>query len=229
MVETVSVRSGALASLRPDVRLPLAARNALLLTTPMLIAVWSLAGFYGALGPSLVHVLAGHNSYVLGGLSLFILAGSASVTVFLVRAVRSARVMGFGIAAVLIGQVVTLIGINEPSIVTFFVGSVISGSGFGAGFQGAVRLILPLAEPHQRAGVLSMVYVVCYLAMGLPAVIAGFRVVHSDVVTTGKEYAVAVVVLVAIAAVGQIATQVRRRARATADDRVRDGKVRSSH
>ncbi|HEU0165696.1 MAG TPA: hypothetical protein VFQ54_11685, partial [Thermomicrobiales bacterium] len=154
--------------------------------------------------------------YVMGGLALFVLAGSASVTVFLVRSVPSATVMNFGIVAVLIGQIVTLVGIEASSIVTFFVGGVISGAGFGAGFQGAVRMVLPLAEPHQRAGVLSMVYVVCYLAMGLPAVIAGYRVVHSDVVTTGEEYGVAVIVLVVIAAIGQIATQVRTRARAIA-------------
>ena len=41
-----------------------------------------------------------------------------------------------------------------------------------------VRTVLPLAAPEERAGVLSTLYVVAYLAMGVPAVFAGFRVVH---------------------------------------------------
>ena len=78
-------------------------------------------------------------------------------------------------------------------------------SGFGAGFQGAIRTVIPLAAPHERAGVLSIMYVVSYLAMGLPAVIAGFLVVHAGgVLTTAREYGVAVMVLAAVALVGVI-------------------------
>ena len=35
--------------------------------------------------------------------------------------------------------------------------------------------MIPLAAPHQRAGVLSILYVVAYLAMGAPAVLGGLR------------------------------------------------------
>ena len=60
----------------------------------------------------------------------------------------------------------------------FFAGTAVAGVGSGAGFQGALRTVLPLAGPQERAGVLSLLYVVSYLALGLPAVIAGFLVVH---------------------------------------------------
>ena len=47
-------------------------------------------------------------------------------------------------------------------------GIAIAGAGFGPGFQGAFRSVVPLVAPHQRAGVLSVLFTVSYLAMGVP-------------------------------------------------------------
>jgi len=88
---------------------------------------------------------------------------------------------------------------------------------FGAGFQGAIRTIVPLAAPHERAGVLSIVYVISYLAMGLPAVIAGFLVVDVDgLVPTARGYSIAVMALAALALLGLI-RPARRTDRASLD------------
>src|SRR5580658_7898760 len=50
-----------------------------------IVAVWALAGLYGALGPALVHALTGSSDVVLGSLSLFVLAASAVVAIILLR------------------------------------------------------------------------------------------------------------------------------------------------
>ena len=89
----------------------------------------------------------------------------------------------------------------------FFAGTAIAGAGFGGGFQGAIRSVIPLAAPDQRAGVLSVVYVISYLAMGLPAVIAGFLLVHEgDLLATAVQYGVAVMALAALALGGAVRT-----------------------
>ena len=63
--------------------------------------------------------------------------------------------------------------------------------------------MIPLAAPHQRSGLLSILYVVSYLAMGLPAVLAGVLVVNDgSVLTTAREYGAAVMVLAALALIG---------------------------
>jgi hypothetical protein len=50
---------------------------------------------------------------------------------------------------------------------------------------------------------LSVVYVISYLAMGLPAVIAGFLLVHEgDLLATAVQYGAAVMVLAALALLG---------------------------
>jgi predicted MFS family arabinose efflux permease len=199
MRETATPKAGALASLRPQLAVPRAARRPLVFVAPALVAVWALAGFYGSLGPTLVHVVTGSNSVVLGGLSLFVLAASAAVTLFLIRSISARAVMLLGTSSLVIGVGITLLAINHASAVGFFVGTAIAGVGFGAGFQGALRSVLPLAALHQRAGVLSAIYVVCYLAMGLPAVGAGFLVEHLGLLTTAREYGVVVIVLAALA------------------------------
>ena len=52
------------------------------------------------------------------------------------------------------------------SATAFFVGTALAGSGFGTAFQGSVRTVVPLAAPHERGSVLSVIFVVSYLAMG---------------------------------------------------------------
>jgi hypothetical protein len=56
----------------------------------------------------------------------------------------------------------------------------------------------------RRAGA-GAVYVICYLAMGVPAVAAGFLVVHGGVLLpTTREYGVAVMAPAAVALLGVI-------------------------
>jgi hypothetical protein len=53
--------------------------------------------------------------------------------------------------------------------------------------------------------VLSVVYVVSYLAFGVPAVIAGFLVVHEgSVLATAQQYGAAVMALAALALIGAV-------------------------
>lgn len=203
MAETVTPRPGALASLKPHIRVPAPLRRPMLLAIPALVATWALAGFYGSLGPTLVRKILHSHSLALGGLAVFVLAGSGALTVFVVRS-RSARaVMAAGAVALIAGVGLTLASIDLGSATVFFIGATLAGIGFGAGFQGAIRMVVPLAGPQQRAGVLSALYVVCYLAMGVPAVFGGLRVVYGHgLLAAAREYGVAVMVLAALALAG---------------------------
>lgn len=53
---------------------------------------------------------------------------------------------------------------------------VIGGVGFGGSFSGSLRTIAPLARPQERAGLFAGIYVVAYLAFGVPAIVAGLLV-----------------------------------------------------
>ena len=209
MPEPGTRRPGAVAALRPRISVPLSVRRPVLVAIPALLAVWSLGGFYGSLGPALVSDLAGTQSAVLGGLALFVLAAVGALTVLALHRTAPRRVLVLGMAALLAGVGLTLVSVATSSVAVFLAGTTIAGIGFGGGFQGAVRLVLPLAAAHERAGVLSTMWVVSYLALGLPAVIAGYLVVDGGgLLATTREFgaavmALAVVTIVALARPGQ--------------------------
>lgn len=203
MAETVTRKPGALASMRPEVTLPRHLRRPVLVAIPVLVAAWSLAGLYGSVGPALVARLVGHSSFVLGGLGLFTLAAGGALAVLVLRNAPATRVMVAGIGALLVGVLGTMTSIAMGSVTGFFLGTAIAGLGFGAGFQGSIRTVVPLAAAHERAGVLSVLYTVSYVAMGTPAVVAGLLVVHGGgLVPTALEYGAGVMVLALVALVG---------------------------
>jgi MFS family permease len=209
--ESVTRKPGALASMAPEIRLPRAARGPVAVAAPVLFAVWALAGFYGSLGPAITRDLVHSNSVVYGGLSLFVLAGAAAVAVLLLREAPTRTLMVTGVIALIAGVALTVVSIGSgaggtgPSV-GFFAGSAIAGFGFGSGFQGSIRLVVPVVEAHERAGVLSLLYVVSYLGMGVPAVIGGLLVVHGGgLLDTAREYGAAVIVLAAAALVALLA------------------------
>ncbi len=213
MAETSIPRPGAWASLRPRFALPPVTRHPLLVAVPALVAGWSLAGFYASLGPTLVRLVVGSDAIVLGGLALFVLTGSGGVTVLLLRTTPPRTVMVLGAVALIVGVGLTLLAITRTATAAFFIGTAVAGVGFGGGFQGAMRTVLPLVAPRERTGVLSIIYLVSYLAMGLPAVIAGFLVVHGGGVRpTAREYGVAVMVLAALALLGNVTMSTNKRA-----------------
>ncbi|MGW7243011.1 MFS transporter [Streptomyces sp. NPDC054804] len=198
--ETVTREPGALASLVPEIKLPRTVRGAALAAAPVIFAVWALAGFYGSLGPALVRTLVGSDSAVYGGLGLFVLAFVAAASVLVLRTATATTVMYTGIGALVVGVAVTLLAVGQSAPVLFFVGTAVAGFGFGSGFQGGIRTVLPLTRPHESSGVLSLLFVVAYLGMGVPSVVAGTLVVHGGgLVPTSEEYGAVVIALALLA------------------------------
>jgi MFS family permease len=205
MPESMPPRAGAMASLRPQFSLPPATRQPILVAAPVLIAVWALAGFYGSLGPSLVQSSFGLDSSLQGGMALFVLAGSAGVAVLLTQRLEGRSLMIYGATALIAGVAVTVTSLSYHFAPAFFLGTALAGSGFGTGFQAAIRTVVPLAARGERAGVLSVIFLISYLAMGLPAVIAGYFVARQgDLFTTARELGAVVMVLAALALIGTL-------------------------
>jgi MFS family permease len=204
MPEPSQRRPGALASLKPQFSLPAELRSAMLVAAPLLVASWAFVGFYGSLGPALVKRLFGHGSVLLGGLTLFLMASSGAVAVLLLRAKSGREMMLTGAGALFTGVVLTLLALPLGSPAVFFLGTVVAGAGFGTSFQGAIRNLVPSAPVHARAGVLSVIFLISYLAMGMPAILAGFPVVAThDLLGTARELGASVSVLALLAFVGR--------------------------
>ncbi|MQS15911.1 MFS transporter [Streptomyces kaniharaensis] len=164
---------GVLRSLRPAIAVARASRPALALAAPGIAAAWALGGFYSSLGPSLARLIAPHTVPATGGLVFFTLTAAAGLTGHACRALPARAVSLTGTVLLLPGTLLTLGAPHLHSLAALFAGAAAAGAGFGAVTQGALRLLLPPAAPGERAGTLAAYYVLAYLAMSVPAVLAG--------------------------------------------------------
>jgi len=208
MKDPISPQSGVWASLKPRLNLPRATHEPLLLAAPVLIAVWALAGFYGALSPMLVKGMLGVNTPLVGGLALFVVATVGGMAVLVLQNRPARQMMMVGAATLIAGMAVVALSLPRSAIELFFLGSLLAGVGFGAGFQGAVRTVVPFAAPHERAGVLSIIFIISYIAMGVPAVAAGWMIAsHGNIVATAQLFAA---VIIGLASTALLASLTRR-------------------
>jgi predicted MFS family arabinose efflux permease len=210
MKEPIAPMPGAWKSLRPQIALPSAAREPLLLALPVLIAVWALGGLYASLGPMLVRGMLDSNAPLLGGLALFVLAASGGIAVLLLQALEARKMMALGAACLLAGVGLAVLALTRNEVTLFFLGTAVAGVGFGTGFQGAVRTVISVAAPHERAGTLSILFIVSYIALGAPAIIAGSMVRHAGLPATAQIFGLVVMALAAVALVASVLRAVWR-------------------
>jgi MFS family permease len=204
MPETVSRAPGALASLWPQASVPRESRAVLIRLTPASVATWALGGFHMSLMPTVVALAMGGSAPWIGGVVLPALLLTATGAVALFRHWPAERLVVFGTGALAIGVAVSLLGLQQHSVGVLFAGTMIAGAGFGSGFSGSLRALLPTAEPHQRAGLLSTFYVVSYLAFSLPAVAAGLAVPLLGLAMVAYVYGAVVILLALISMVASM-------------------------
>ncbi|MBS7597301.1 MULTISPECIES: MFS transporter [Pseudomonas] len=200
--ESVSRQRGAWASLQPALSVPVQARRALWRMLPVDIAVWALGGFFLSLAPSLVRETTGSTSNLTGGALVAALTLSGAAAIFSLRQQPALRVLRLGTVLLASGVALILLALHSAALGLFFIATLVAGSGFGAGFLGALRSTLPLAEAHERAGLMSTFYVLSYLAFCLPALLAGFMVRHFGLIATSQVYALGLLALCLLAAFG---------------------------
>ncbi|WP_434590750.1 MFS transporter [Pseudomonas sp. R4-83] len=196
--ESVTPQVGAWASLRPTLHVPVQARSTLWRVLPLNTATWALGGFYASLAPSLVRTATGSTSNLIGGATVAVLTVTGAMMIFTLRQRPAAQALRLGASLLPIGVILILLGVHSASLPLFFLGTLVAGCGFGSGFLGAVRSLVPLALPHERAGLMAAYYVLSYLAFCLPAMLAGhFSHLYGLVQTTDGYGAVLIILAVA--------------------------------
>ncbi|MFI7743769.1 MFS transporter [Kocuria rhizosphaericola] len=200
--ETVERVPGALASLRPRVHFPPDVRRSAVWVLPAAAACWSLGGLIISLGPSLVRSLTGADSVVLTGLVVAALTGTGGIAILFFGTTAPERVLAVGMGLLVAGMAATVAALAVGSVGLYLAATVLAGVGFGAGFLGVLRTLLPQAAPHERAGLLSAIYVVSYLSHSIPAVAAGAVAGRMGLVPTAAGYAGMVAVLALVVLLG---------------------------
>ncbi|HEY8280901.1 MAG TPA: MFS transporter [Leifsonia sp.] len=209
--ETVTRRPGAVRSLIPRLAIPRAARSEYLGAIPLMIATWMLAGLFIGLSPSIVHGVFHIESGLLNGAIVAVPPAVGAVAgIVLTRAPARPTIIG-SMAALVLGVAVAMAGVTGGMLGLLFVGATIAGAGFGGGFSSMLRILAPLAPNQQRAELFAGVFLVSYIAYGVPALVAGELIGVVGLLPTVIGYAVAIAVAAVVALLVQVARLTPRR------------------
>ncbi|RZI95889.1 MAG: MFS transporter [Variovorax sp.] len=197
--ETVTRRPGALRSMVPSAHVPPAARPILWRVLPLNTAGWALGGFYLSLGPTLARWVTGSQTPLVGGALIATLVLTGALSICFVRQKPAQPVLRGSALLLGAGLVITLFGVHLHNAFFFFGGTLVAGLGFGAGFNAAVRTLVPAAEPHERAGLMASFFVMSYLAFSVPSLLAGVAVGAFGMHSAALGYGALLVVLSGLA------------------------------
>ncbi len=204
--ETSPRHEGWLRSLRPRIGIPAPARTAFRRSAPALFAGWATGGLYLSLGAPIIGQLLGGRTHLEQGAVVAVLSGVGALSSYLGRNRTPRQITLYGTTMLALGTLLTLLALHAGSLTAFLLAAAVAGSGFGTSFLGIMRSITPTVGPDQRGELFSTVFVVSYLAFGLPAVAAGFAAPRFGLETTATVYGLVVVVLSAAAALARLLT-----------------------
>ena len=159
---------------RPSI--PPVVRRPFFLAALAVISSWSIGGLFISLGPALAAQLLHTDNHLVTGLGVFALAGSGALAQVIFG--RSAPWMGtaIGSLALAAGMLAIVLAASTETTPLFWIGAIVGGAGFGVAFLGGLRALSSAIPPQHRAEVMSAFYVVAYLAISVPAIIAGVLV-----------------------------------------------------
>src|SRR6202045_3268071 len=143
MPESSTQKTGALASLRPHVRVPPQSRAILARLTPANVAAWALGGLYLSLMPTVVATAMGVATPWVGGVVVATLMLSGAVAVATFRNWPARRLIVMSTSTLGLGVAVSMIGIQQQQVAALLAGTGIAGAGFGSTFSGPLRALLP--------------------------------------------------------------------------------------
>jgi len=183
---------------RPSVPVPV--RRAFLLAALAVISSWSIGGLFFSLGPQLSAGLFDSTDHLVTALGVFLLAGAGSLAQLAFGRARPWVGAVTGSIALATGMLLIVGAVALESPALFILGSLVGGAGFGVAFLGALRALSIVIPPDHRAAVMSAFYVVAYLSISVPAILAGLLITPLGLDTTFEVFGAVVAGLALVVA-----------------------------
>jgi MFS family permease len=187
-------RPGALASLRPRLGVPRAARDAFLAVAGGLVSGWAFAGLFLALMPAVLGAAWPSASPLARALPLAaFLALAASACALL--GIPESRALAIALYALGIGGIGVAIALMTPGVSprALLPAAAIAGFGFGGTFQSALRHLVAVTGTVDRAGVIAVALSTAFASFGVPSILAGALAPLAGVLPAAVGYAAATV------------------------------------
>jgi MFS family permease len=178
---------------RPSV--PPVVRRPFFLAALGVISSWSIGGLFLSLGPELAASLFHTNNHLVSGVPAFALAGSGALGQLVFGRTSPWAASAGGSVALAAGVLVIVLSASTDSSGLLVIGGVVGGVGFGVAFLGGLRSLSAVIPNEHRGAVMSAFYVVAYLSLAVPAVLAGLVVTSLGLDSTFEIFGAAVAAL----------------------------------
>jgi hypothetical protein len=170
---------------------------------------WAVAYVVLALLPAYAAIAAGHRDLLVDGSA----AGSLLLVAAAAQLACRARGTGWSLQAGLVLLIAGLAGVIAAgalgSVPLLFATIAVAGAGQGLGFAGAVRRVNEVAPASDRAGTVSLFYVITYAGAGLATIGVGLLATEVPL-TRAVQFFAAGFAVCAAAALAVIRRQLRR-------------------
>jgi MFS family permease len=163
--------------------------------------VFAVFGLFTSLAPS---VLAGplhERSHALAGITAFAVFGAAAVSQIVLARVPLRRLLGIGIAVLVVGLAGVTVAAWVTSLPLLLIGGVLAGAGAGATFKGTVATVIAIAPGPARGEALAGLFLAAYLGLAAPVIGLGIATQYLSAPDALLIFAAAL--LVALAAVSR--------------------------
>ncbi|MCS3844615.1 MFS transporter [Microbacterium sp. AK031] len=202
--ETAPKKPGVWASLQFRLSVPTSIRADFWRAAPAVIAGWATGGLFLSLGANIVRGELGGIAHIWQGLGVALLAGVGALTAFVLRRRSPRTITIFGTAALAVGTALSLGVLALESLPAYLVAAGVTGMGFGTAFSGVIASLAPRIPSTDRADTFAVIYVLAYLAFGVPAVVAGMLVGVVGLGAVCVGYGVVVIALSVLALVFRV-------------------------
>lgn len=167
------------------------------------VAGFAVCGLYSSVAPNFVGTVLGiHSPLVVGVTTASLFAASAVAQIVLGR-LGLVPAIATGSILLFVGMILLAVALPLASLALLLVSSVVSGAGQGLLFSFGLRAIVAAAPDDRRTEATSAYFVVAYLAISVPAILAGVAEGLIGLTATGVGYAAVMGVLCVVAFAGR--------------------------
>src|ERR1700761_2003680 len=187
---------------RPQrVRVPAASRPAFFAAGSAGAVVFAVFGLFNSLAPSFLAGPLHQGSHALAGVVACAVFGAAAVSQILLARVPLRRLLGLGIAVLVVGLAGVTVAAWVTSLPLLIIGGVLAGAGAGATFKGTVATVISIAPEQARGEALAGLFLAAYLGLAVPVI--GLGIATQYLSTPDALLIFAAALLAALAAVSR--------------------------
>lgn len=177
---------GALASLLPRLSVPREARRHLPLAACIFVATWAFGGYFTSFGPSVAAEDLGSQSPLAAAAVYASYMGPSFLGGLVAGRLAPATAQRIGMALVAAAGTGLTVASAAGILSLYLAAAALGGIGMGLATSGSMNTVIPRARPHERAGLLAVIYAISYTGSAVPSLVAGqaSRTVGLPVITS---------------------------------------------